>query len=252
MDLGLTGRTALVTGASSGLGLASARSLAAEGVAVVMASRSADALDAAVASVADDATGARPTAIPADLAEPSSIAALVDAAVAEVGPLDIVIANAGGPPAGGFADTSLDAYGPALQLNLLASIDLCQRTIPAMRERGWGRVVAITSMTVRQPSPTLILSNTARTGLTSFLKTTALEVAADGVTVNSVLPGLHATPRLEHLGATPEQLAASVPMPEIGRAADFGDVVAFVCSDQARYITGATIPVDGGQVVGLP
>lgn len=251
MDLGLNGRTALVTGASSGLGLASAASLAAEGVTVVMASRSAESLEAAAESVTAAATGAPPVAITADLSDPASIAALVEDAVAAVGPIDVLVANAGGPPTGGFADTPLDAYGPALQLNLLSTVDLCRRTIPSMRERGWGRVVAITSMTVRQPSPTLILSNTARTGLTSFLKTTALEVAGDGVTVNSVQPGLHATPRLEHLGATPGQLAASVPMTEIGRAEDFGDVVAFVCSAQARYLTGAAIPVDGGQIVGL-
>ncbi len=251
MDLGLSGRTALVTGASSGLGLATARSLAAEGVRVVMASRSREALDAAAATVAAGASGGTPVGITADLADPASIAELVDAAVDAVGPLDIVVANAGGPPAGGFDDTPLDAYGPALQLNLLSTVDLCQRTIPPMRDRGWGRVVAITSMTVRQPSPTLILSNTARTGLTSFLKTTALAVAGDGVTVNSVQPGLHETPRLDHLGVTREQLTAAVPMAAMGDAGDFGDIVAFVCSEQARYLTGAAIPVDGGQVVGL-
>ncbi len=164
-----------------------------------------------------------------------------------LGGIDILVPNAGGPPAGGFADTDLAAYAPALELSLLSTVAMCQAAVPAMREQRWGRVVAITSVSVRQPIPGLILSNTARAGLTGFLKTLALEVAADGVTVNSVQPGSHATDRLRSLhGGDLTAAAAAVPTGELGRPEDFGAVVAFLCSDQARFITGAALPVDGG------
>ena len=151
-------------------------------------------------------------------------------------------------PPGGFTSTALDAYEPALALNLLSVVAMCKAAVPAMQERGWGRVVAITSIAVRQPIETLILSNTARTGATGFLKSVAREVARDGVTVNSVLPGLHDTDRLRGLygGGDPSGLAAGIPAGVIGRPEDFGAVVAFLCSDAARFITGAAIPVDGG------
>jgi 3-oxoacyl-[acyl-carrier protein] reductase len=241
MDLGLAGRRAAVAASSAGLGLASAQALAAEGCRVVVSGRDPDRLAAAAAAV--------PGAIPirADVSTPEGATAFVRAAADALGGIDVLVPNAGGPPPGGFGSTPLDAYLPALELNLLSTVAMCVEAVPAMRERGWGRVVAITSQSVRQPLPGLILSNTARAGVTGFLKTLAIEVAPDGVTVNSVLPGSHRTDRLRSLyGDALEGLAEHIPVRQVGRADDFGAVVAFVCSEHARFITGAAIPVDGG------
>jgi 3-oxoacyl-[acyl-carrier protein] reductase len=128
---------------------------------------------------------------------------------------------------------------------------MCRAATPAMRAQGWGRIVGVTSVTVRQPSPTLILSNTARAGATAFLKTLALEIGRDGVTVNTVQPGFHATERLRELGVDPQALAQNVPLRRVGDPDDFGRVVAFLCSQHAKFITGVAVPVDGGQFLGL-
>jgi 3-oxoacyl-[acyl-carrier protein] reductase len=242
MDLGLEGRRAAVAGASSGLGLATARALAAEGVRVAICGRDRERIERAAASLDGDAVG-----IVADMATADGPASFVQKTEAELGGIDILIANAGGPPPGNFASTPYDAYPTALQLNLLSTVALCQAAVPPMREQGWGRVVAITSISVRQPIAGLILSNTARAGVTGFLKTLALEVAGDGVTVNSVLPGSHDTDRLRSLyGGDLSGAAAQTPVRAVGRPEDFGAVAAFLCSDHARFITGAAIPVDGG------
>ena len=246
MDLGISGRTALVTGASAGLGLASAQALAAEGVRVAVASRSADKLAAAVATLDGD-----PVMLTVDLSDPASVDALVDNATEALGHVDILIANGGGPPPGNFASTDVDAYPAALQLNLLSMVALTKAFVPPMQERGWGRVVAVTSAAVRQPMDYLILSNTARSGLTAFLKTTATEVAGDGVTVNTVQPGVHATDRLAQLYDDLDEVARAVPTQRIGDPGDFGRIVAFLCSESARSITGASVPVDGGAIKGL-
>ena len=246
MDLGISGRTALVTGASAGLGLACAQALAAEGVRVAVASRSADKLAAAVATLDGD-----PVMLTVDLSDPASVDALVDDATEALGHVDILIANGGGPPPGNFASTDVDAYPAALQLNLLSMVALAKAFVPPMQERGWGRVVAVTSAAVRQPMDYLILSNTARSGLTAFLKTTATEVAGDGVTVNTVQPGVHATDRLAQLYDDLDEVARSVPTQRIGDPGDFGRIVAFLCSESARSITGASVPVDGGAIKGL-
>jgi 3-oxoacyl-[acyl-carrier protein] reductase len=245
MELGLRGRRALVTGASSGLGLSTARALAAEGAEVVLVARSAEKLAAASATV----PGAR--TLMADVSRTEEVAGMVDAAIALLGGIDILVANAGGPPPGNFASTDLEAYLPALQLNLLSTVAMCKATVPAMCDRGWGRVVAITSVSVRQPIPHLILSNTARAGLTGFLKTLALEVAARGVTVNSLQPGLHRTDRLVHLYDDPEAVAQGIPARKLGDPDDFGRIAAFLCSDAAQFVTGSAIPVDGGAYQGL-
>ncbi len=190
--------------------------------------------------------------VAADVSVADDVARLCDEAEALLGPIDIVVPNAGGPPPGTFASTDVDAYPDALSLNLLSTVWLCKRLIPGMQERRWGRVVAITSISVREPIDMLILSNTARAGLTGFLKTTAREVAADGVTVNSVQPGLHLTARLgAAIGDDPSALAATVPTNTLGDPDDFGRVAAFLCSDSAKFITGAAIPVDGGSAHGL-
>ncbi len=247
MDLGLRGRRALVTGASSGLGLACARALAAEGAMVAIVSRSQERLLEAAADIGEDVVP-----IVADVSDPSAVGDMVDAAIALLGGVDILIANAGGPPPGNFAETDLELYEPALRLNLLSTVAMCQAVVPAMRARRWGRVVAITSIAVREPIDRLILSNTARAGLTGFLKTLAREVAPDGVTVNSLQPGLHATERLHSVyGADLSGVAAGIPAGGVGDPDDFGSLAAFLCSEHAGFVTGAAIPVDGGASHGL-
>lgn len=251
MDLGLTGRRAIVTGASSGLGRSTALALAAEGAEVMIVSRSQERLSAAVAVIKGGVPGAVVHAHVADVADPDAVAAMVATANDVMGGVDILIANAGGPPPGGFATTPLEAYLPALQLNLVSTVAMCNAVVPGMQSRGWGRVVAITSITVREPNPNLILSNTARAGLTGFLRTLSREVAGDGVTVNSLQPGLHRTARLEALYDDLDAVESSIPAGVIGDPDDFGRLAAFLCSDAAKFVTGAAIPVDGGASHGL-
>jgi len=249
VDLGLQGRRAAVAAASAGLGLGAAKALAAEGVAVAICGRDRDRVDAAVAQLGPDAIG-----LVADMADAEQAAGFVDEAADRLGgTVDIVVANAGGPPGGNFASTDLDAYREAVDLNLLSSIALCRTAVPAMQAQGWGRVVAITSIGVRQPPPYLIASATARAGLTAFLKVLATEVAPDGVTVNSVQPGLHDTDRVRQLhgGTTPAEAAAGIPVGRLGDPDDFGAVVTFLCSHQARFVTGTSVLVDGGAYPGL-
>ncbi len=247
MDLGIAGRTAAVAGATAGLGFASANALANEGVRVAICGRGQARVDDAVARIEHDAVG-----IVADVSTPDGATGFVDDATAALGHLDILVTNAGGPSPGGFESTDLEAYEPALALNLLSVVAMCKAAVPSMRERRWGRVVAITSIAVRQPIETLILSNTARTGATGFLKSVAREVARDGVTVNSVQPGLHATDRLTTLyGGDASSAAAGIPAGFVGLPEDFGAVVAFICSEHAKFLTGAAISVDGGAYGGL-
>ena len=238
MDLGLQGKRAAVAAASAGLGLGAARALAAEGVQVAICGRDRAKVDAAAGEIG--AVG-----IVADLSDPAHAPVFAQqASEALGGSLDIVVANNGGPPAGTFASTDLDAYRQALDLNLLASIELIRATVPAMQAQGWGRVVAITSVGVRMPPPNLMASATARAGLTAFLKVLASEVAGDGVTVNSAQPGLHDTDRVR-------QLHGEAKPDRIGDPDDFGAVVAFLCSQQAKFVTGTGLLVDGGAFPGL-
>ncbi len=191
------------------------------------------------------------TPVVTDLTSIEAAEALVAAATEAMGGVDILVTNNGGPPPGDFASTDMSAYQTALDLNLLSMVGLCKAAVPTMQAHGWGRVVAITSISVRQPIATLILSNTARAGFTGFLKTLALEVAGDGVTVNSVQPGLHATKRLTDLHADLDGLGSTLPTGRVGDPGDFGQVAAFLCSEQAKFVTGAAVPVDGGQYGGL-
>jgi 3-oxoacyl-[acyl-carrier protein] reductase len=246
MDLGIAGRGAAVAAASKGLGFAVASALAAEGVQVAMCGRHADTIEAAAAKIGG---GAVP--IVADVSSVDGAAGFVRDARAALGDIDILVANAGGPPPGNFASVTVDQYLEAFELNCRSTIAMCYEAVPAMREQRWGRVVAITSIAVRQPIPTLILSNTARAGVTGFLKTLAREVAADGVTVNSLLPGLHATERIAALHAGEADPAAGVPAGVIGDPADFAQFAAFLCSEQARYVTGTATTVDGGAYAAL-
>lgn len=249
---GLAGRRALVTGASGGLGWSTAAALAAQGAEVTIVSRSAERLADAADRIRAGIPDAVVHALVADVADIDGVDAMVAAAESAMGAVDILVANAGGPPPGDFASTPIDAYLPALELNLLSTVAMCRAVVPAMRERRWGRIVAITSISVREPIGTLILSNTARAGLTGFLKTLAREVAVDGVTVNSLQPGLHATDRLRALhGDDLEAAARLVPAGVLGDPDDFGRIAAFLCSDAARFLTGAAIPIDGGAAHGL-
>jgi 3-oxoacyl-[acyl-carrier protein] reductase len=241
MDLGLEGRRAAVAAASSGLGLASAMALASEGAHVVICGRDAARLDDAARLI-----GRGCVPVVADVSTIEGATSFVDRAAEALGAIDILIPNGGGPPPGTFASTPVDAYQPAIDANLLSVVAMCKAAVPAMQKQGWGRVVAITSLSVRQPIGALILSNTARAGVTGFLKTLALEVAGQGVTVNSVQPGLHRTPRVEDLYPA-DQIAAL----RMGEAADFGAIVAFLCSEQAKFTTGVQLHVDGGTYAGL-
>lgn len=247
MNYGIEGRRAAVAAASSGLGLATARALAEEGVTVAICSRERERIDAAAAAIG-------PLAVPlvADVSTEAGAAGFVRAARDALGGIDILVCNGGGPPAGDFTSTAPAAYRAAVELNCLAHIAMCGEAVPGMREQQWGRVLAITSVGVRQPIAGLILSNVARSGLTAFLKTLAREVAGDGVTVNSLQPGLHDTARIRELyGGELDASQAGIPAGVIGRPEDFGRIAAFLCSEAASFVTGTAIPVDGGAYTGL-
>lgn len=247
MDLGIAGRTAAVAAGTAGLGYASAAALCEAGVQVVICGRDRARVDDAVSRLGKNARG-----VVADVATANGATAFVAQAGDLLGHIDILVANGGGPKPGNFASLNVDDYLPALQQSLLSVVAMCESAVPAMRERKWGRVVAITSVSVRQPIANLILSNTARAGVTGFLKTLAREVAGDGVTVNSAQPGIHATDRITQLyGASPDAAQMGIPAGKVGDPADFGKVVAFLCSEPARFITGAHVPVDGGSYAGL-
>lgn len=247
MDLGLQGRTAAVAAASAGLGFATAQALANEGVRVAICGRDEGRITAAAARIAADVV---PLVV--DVGSGEGGREFVERASEALGSSpDILVANAGGPPRGGFDDMSLDDFRMAIDLNLISTIAMCQSALPGMRERGWGRVIAITSVVVKQPAPYLILSNTARAGLHGFLKTTATAVAGDGVTVNALLPGAHATDRMKALYGDESAVAKNVPVGRLGRPEDFGATAAFLCSDFARFITGSALALDGGSYGGL-
>lgn len=238
MDLGIAGRVALVTASSSGLGRAAAMSLAAEGCKVVVSARGADRLEAAAGDIRR--LGAEVLAVPADVREALTPTSLVAAAIERFGAVDIVVANAGGPPAGRALEVDDDAVRAAVEANLLASVRLVRAGLPSMRSRGWGRICCITSYSVVQAIPGLSLSNLARTGLWAWARTAAADIAAEhsGITLNLVCPGPHATPRMLELGGSDGA--------HMGDPADFGQVVAFLCSDQAGFVNGAAVVVDGG------
>ena len=247
MDLGIAGKRAAVAAASKGLGFGTAAALAAEGVHVAICGRDRDAVDAAVVKLGPNAVG-----LVADVSTGQGGSDFVEAAAAALGgPIDIVIANAGGPPPGNFASTAIEAYTAAIELSLLSVVGMCKAAVPAMQAQKWGRIVAITSISVRQPIPYLILSNTARAGVTGFLKTLAREVAGDGITVNSLQPGSHATDRLMKISSDLSAVAREIPAGFVGSPADFGACAAFLCSEHARFVTGTHTPVDGGAYAAL-
>ena len=251
MDLGLADRVALVTGASKGIGFAVARALAAEGARVALASRSRERIDAAAAAVGG-------TGFVFDSEDPDSALGLIDAVQGELGPIDVYVANTGGPPPNpdplGFAREEWEAAHRALVLSPMA---ILERVLPAMRERGWGRVLLVASYAAREPIPRLQLSNAYRPGLLAALKVLARESAADGVTLNAVLPGYIATDRVvESSGGGSREVAeanvrAEVPAGRMGRPEELAAVAAFLCSQAASYVTGTSVLVDGGLTRGV-
>jgi 3-oxoacyl-[acyl-carrier protein] reductase len=240
VDLGIAGRVALVTASSKGLGLASALALADEGARVAICARGRDALEQAEARLAERT---EVLAIAADVADPATPPRLVAAAVERFGGLDVLVANSGGPPRARALDVDEQGLAAALNANLLTHVRLVQAAVPHMRAGGWGRICLITSSTVKQPIPDLALSNTARTGLWGWAKTAAADLFGDGITLNLACPGLHATDRLRDVG-----IPADVP---VGDPGDFGRVVAFLCSEPARFVSGTAVLVDGARSLGL-
>jgi 3-oxoacyl-[acyl-carrier protein] reductase len=239
VDLGISGRRAAVAAASKGLGFGVANALAGEGVRVAICGRDGHTVDDAARRI-----GINAVPIVADVSSVAGAVGFVQQARDALGGIDILVPNAGGPPPGDFAHTTVDQYLDAFTLNCHGAIAMCYEAAPAMQAQQWGRIVAITSIAVRQPIANLILSNTARAGLTGFLRTLARELAGDGVTVNSLLPGLHATERTKELHVDGDGL-------HLGDPADFGAFAAFLCSESARFVTGTAIQVDGGAYAAL-
>jgi 3-oxoacyl-[acyl-carrier protein] reductase len=241
VDLGIEGRVALVVAGSRGLGRATAEGLAAEGVKVMVSARDEASLTEVRETIASG--GGTAAVAVADLADPTTPTALVAATIEAFGTIDILVANSGGPAPGSALELDDDQLSSALNLNLLSAVRLVREAVPIMRGGGWGRISCITSYSVVQPIPGLALSNTARAGLWAWAKTAAHDLAGEGsgITLNLVCPGPHATDRMRQLGGTGV----------MGDPADFGQVVTFLCSEQAGFVNGAAIVVDGGATLAL-
>jgi 3-oxoacyl-[acyl-carrier protein] reductase len=257
MDLGLKNKVALVAASSQGLGRAVAEELAAEGASLVLCARDPKTLTETAAAIAES-TNAHVLAVPADVTIVDDIKRLVEAGIERFGRIDILVTNAGGPPAGRFEQLTREQWEQAIRLTLLSAVELARQVLPGMKSRHWGRILNITSIAVKQPVENLLLSNSLRAGLTGFARTLANEVASDGITVNNVLPGYTRTERLDELaqmmaekqGISPNEFRAKweqeIPMARLGEPREFAALVAFLASERASYITGTSIQVDGG------
>jgi 3-oxoacyl-[acyl-carrier protein] reductase len=245
VDLGIEGRTALVMAASRGIGKGIAGALAREGVRVAISSRSEEALRAAAEEIGGDVR-----IFPADMNDLERLRGLPAEVGDALGPVEILVANTGGPPGGGALDNSLEEWEAAFRSLVLAPRVLIETVLPGMRERSWGRVVNVASSSVREPIAGLTLSNANRMAAVGLLETLADEVAGDGITVNTVATGMFATDRLVDRHGSLEQAEASakerIPAQRLGMPEEYGDLVAFLCSERAAYLTGTVIPLDGG------
>lgn len=247
MDLGIDGRVALVLGASKGIGRGIAEALAREGARVAIASRSLEKLEQAAVEIEGDVT-----AFQADTGDLDRLAALPAAVAERVGPVEILVTNTGGPPVGRALDADLDEWRDAYESLQLAPRVLIEAVLPGMRERNWGRIVNVGSSSTREPIDGLTLSNSHRPGLVGFFKTLAREVAPDGITVNDIATGRFATDRLASNWGGRDQMekgaVEGIPAGRLGNPGEYGDLVAFLCSARAGYITGTSIPIDGGML----
>ena len=262
MDLGLQDKVALVTAASRGLGRAVALHLAQEGARVAICARGQENLTSTAADIKAQ-TGRSVLALPVDLADPQAPERIVRETVGRFGRLDILVINAGGPPPGKFLDLTPQDWDKATRLTLMSAVRLCYATVPVMREQGEGSILAMTSVTVKQPLPNLILSNSLRLGVTGMVKTLADELAPFGIRVNAICPGWTRTTRVDQLlndraersATTPEQesakIAASIPLRRMGTPDEFAAAAVFLVSSAASYITGASLLVDGGMYRGV-
>jgi 3-oxoacyl-[acyl-carrier protein] reductase len=252
MDLDIRGRVALVTGASRGLGFACAEALAGEGCAVCVVARTPENVERAVSELV--ASGARAHGVTADVSVPDAAARILADVEASLGPVDIVVANAGGPRPGGFFDVEDGDWERAVQQNLLATVRLIRAALPGMRQRGWGRVVTITSTTAREAIDGLILSNAVRAGVGGVVRTLAREVASEGIRVNNVMPGPIATERLREIYGGSDDVDAALadrasrnPAARLGQPSEVGELVAFLCGERANFLNGASILIDGAE-----
>jgi 3-oxoacyl-[acyl-carrier protein] reductase len=262
VDLGIRGKVALVAAASRGLGRAIALELATEGANLVLCARGPDALRSAREMIAAR-TGVDVHTVVADLSDRAHIERVTNEAMTRFGQVDILVTNAGGPPAGTFEAHDWAAWEHAVNLTLRSAIELTRAVLPGMRARKWGRIINVTSITVKQPVDNLILSNSIRAAVTGFARTLANEVATDGITVNNILPGYTRTERVETLadataakeGLTRADIVArfeqQIPMRRLGEPSEFAALAAFLASRQASYITGQSIAVDGGWIKSL-
>jgi len=261
MDLGLRGKVALAAASSAGLGRAVAEALAVEGMDLVMCARRETSLEDARREM--EKYGVRIVTVPADLTEPEGVREVEATAFEAFGRVDVLVTNTGGPPAGPFEAHSPEDWEAAVRQNLFSVLNLVREVLPGMRERGWGRIINITSIAVKQPSDNLILSNAVRAAVTGFARTLATETAMDGITVNNVMPGFTRTDRLTELagkraeirGVKPEEIWATwkreIPMGRVGEPRELASLVAFLASEQASYITAQSIAVDGGWIKSL-
>ena len=262
MDLGIKNRVAIVAAASRGIGFACARELAREGVRVFLCSRDAKHASDAAKKIHEE-TGADMAGIACDVTNDADVQAFIKLAIDRAGQIDICVTNAGGPPAKTFAETDLDLFRQAFEQNALSAIRFAKLVLPGMLERKWGRIINITSVSVKQPIDGLLLSNTVRAGLTGWAKTVSNEVAAQGVTINNVAPGYTLTERQDELAEVRgkaagkskqeviESWALQAPMRRMAQPEEIAAAVAFLASERASYITGVTLAVDGGWVKSL-